>query len=164
MTNSETSQAITQAKEAAEKGKDELLQTFAFVPEDKLTWSPSQSARSALWMVAHCGVSNRAFATIIRGETLSLSDDPEEVAAQVRNGGRDVTSREAAVRIVEESTAEVLSALDAVTPERLASSPDSPFGPVPFSFWMMLPGEHMQGHTRQLEYLQTIWGDLEDHT
>jgi hypothetical protein len=163
MTNSDVSNTITQAKEAAQQGKTELLKTFEFVPDDKLTWSPSPSARTALWMVAHCGAANRAFATILRGEALPISDDPEEAAAQVRNGGRDVMSREAAVRLVEESTAEVLAALDTVTAERLASSPDTPLGPLPFSVWMAIPGQHMSGHTRQLEYLQTIWGDLEDH-
>ncbi len=154
---------IDGAKRATVGAKDKLLKSFAAVPDDKLGWAPSETARSAVWMVAHCGAANRAFAGILSGKPLPMPTDPQEAARAIRNAGRDVTTREEAVRLVEASTDDVLAALDAVTEEKLASSPDSPFGPLPYGFWMAVPGQHMAGHTQQLEYLQTIWGDLEDH-
>lgn len=113
--------------------------------------------------MAHCGLANSAFAAILRGEELPMPASPEEADAQIRAGGRDVGSREAAIRLVEDSTAEVLDALGNVTVEMLDTAPPSPFGPFPFAFWMQLPAEHMKSHAPQIDYLQTIWGNLENH-
>ena len=158
-----TEETIAQAKKATEAAKARLLATFAFVPEDKLNWSPSPTARTAAWIVAHCGVSNGAFATILRGEEVPLPASPTEAAARIRAGGKEVTTREAAVKLLEDSAAEVIRALENVSPERLQTTPMSPFGPFPFAFWMTLPSEHMSGHAQQIDYLQTIWGDCEEH-
>jgi uncharacterized damage-inducible protein DinB len=157
------SEQITQLKRDTEAAKVRLLKTFTFVPDDRLQWSPTSTARTALQIVAHCGTANRAFAAAIRGEKLPLSSDPKEAAAQIRDGGKEIQTREAAVQSVEDSTAEVLSALDTVTTERMESKPDTPFGPIPFTVWINIPADHMSGHTAQIDYLQTIWGDQEDH-
>jgi hypothetical protein len=34
---------------------------------------------------------------------------------------------------------------------------------VPVRFWLAQGSEHMAGHAGQLQYLQTIWGDLDNH-
>ena len=65
--------------------------------------------------------------------------------------------------LVEQNTVKVLDALDNVTEEMVSSTPMSPFGPIPITFWMKLPAIHMSGHACQLDYLETIWGDLENH-
>jgi hypothetical protein len=64
---------------------------------------------------------------------------------------------------IKNSTSELLQALDNVSAEMVGTAPMSPFGQFPFSFWMVLPAEHMKGHARQVDYLQTIWGDLDNH-
>ncbi|CAN5668084.1 hypothetical protein BH11ARM2_BH11ARM2_00540 [soil metagenome] len=99
----------------------------------------------------------------LRGEKLDMPSDPAEASAMFRNGGKDAKTREEAVKSVEDSTSAVLAALDSITEERAASSPDSPFGPIPFAFWMQVPPMHMTGHARQLDYIETIWGDVQDH-
>lgn len=157
------SDMIAQAKRDAEEAKAQLLRTFEFVPEDRLGWSPSSTARTALQIVAHCGTANVAFATVLRGEELPLPSNPEEAAALIRAGGREVETREVAVKLVEDSTAEVIAALDRVTADMIETAPTSPFGPLPFPVWMSLPSIHMSGHARQIDYLQTIWGDTDDH-
>jgi uncharacterized damage-inducible protein DinB len=157
------SELIAQAKQGAQDAREQLLRTFAFVPEEKLKWSPSPSARTALQIVSHCGMANYAFATILRGEEMPMPASPAEANAQIRAAGSDVATREEAVALVENSTVEVLQALDQVTAEMLETTPQSPFGPFPFAFWMQLPGEHMKAHAPQIDYLQTIWGDLENH-
>jgi len=162
-TATDLAEHLSRTRQAAEKAKARLLGTFAYVPDDKLHWSPSETARTPLWMVAHCGMANHAFAAAIRGEDLPLAADPQEAARQIRNAGRDIATREEAVRLLEDSTAEVIRALGTVTPERLGSHTQSPFGPVPLTVWVDLPAVHMDGHAHQLDYLQTIWGDLEDH-
>lgn len=154
---------IAQSKKETETAKATLLKTFEFVPEDKLNWSPSSTARTPLQIVAHCGAANGAFAALLRGEPLPLSADPEEATLQIRNAGMDITTREGAVQLVEDSTAAVLQALDQVTEEKLGTSPESPFGAIPYPFWMHVPGDHMRGHAHQIDYIETIWGDYEDH-
>ena len=163
-TVSNLAELVAQSKQSAEEAKALLLGNLSVVPDDKLTWSPSASARSAVQIVAHCGLANEAFATVIAGGEIPIGGlSAEEASNQIRQAGAMVTSREEAVRLIEESTAKVIAALDQATPELLATTPMTPFGPFPYEAWMVLPGQHMGGHAQQLAYLQTIWGDLEDH-
>lgn len=145
-----------------ERASAALLKTFGFVPDDKLAWSPSDTCRSALWIMGHCGSANEAFAKGMRGEPFP----PMEMAdftQMVWEAGRETATREEAVRAVEASTAELLAALDEMTPERLASAVPSPFGPIPMAVWMTFADGHMFGHANQIEYLQTVWGDHQNH-
>jgi len=158
-----TAELIAQAKEATEKAKGDLLKTLEFTPEDRLAWSPSPTARTPLWIAAHCGASNLAFAAVLRGEPLPLPSDPDARALMIRLGGKDVTTRAEAVGFLNDSAEAVLQALDGVTDDMLARTVESPFGAFPFPFWMNLPSRHMEYHRSQLAYLQTIWGDLQDH-
>ena len=159
----ELKRTIAESKRAVEATRDNLLKTFTFVPDEKLEWSPSASARSPLWIVAHCGATNHAFATFLRGETMPFPEDPAELTMAIRNGGKDVRTREEAVRSIERSTDEVLAALDTVTEERMGSTSQTPFGPLPFTIWIQAATTHMNDHARQLDYIETIWGDLNDH-
>lgn len=163
MNTMNTEDRIAEAKQKTEAATARLLATFAHVPEDKLRWSPSSTARTALQIVAHCGASNRAFAAILRGEPLPLPASLEEAMVVIRAGGKDVATREEAVKLVEDSTAEIMTALDTVTADRIETTPQSPFGPMPFAVWMTIPPDHMGGHSRQIDYLQTVWGDIDDH-
>src|SRR5689334_13777881 len=124
---------IAQAKEATERAKADLLKTFEHVPDDRLAWSPSSTARTPLWIVAHCGAANDAFAAILRGESSPLPKDPAEAAAVIRAGGREAATRAEAVRSVAESTAAILRVLDGVTPAMLETSPESPAGAFPYT-------------------------------
>jgi hypothetical protein len=156
------SDLIAQQKQAVERAKAQLLTTFEFIPDDKLSWSPSPTAKTPLQIVAHCGGANGAFAAMLRGEGWQLSMDPEEASIQMR-AVSDVATREEAVRSVEESAAAVIAALDGVTPDQAGTFIKSAFGPIPFTFCMTFPADHMAGHARQVDYLQTIWGDQQDH-
>lgn len=156
------SQVVEQARQSAIQGKDRLLKTLSFVPEDKVKWSPSATAKSALRIAAHCAITNHAFATWIRGQKLSVST-VEEAIAFIDAEEKKITERDQAVRLIEESAKLVDSALGALTPDRIGTQVDTPFGPFPMTFIMFLPGLHMQNHASQIDYLQTIWGDMDDH-
>ena len=156
-------ETIADAKKRAEADRDDLLKTFSFVPDEKLTWSPAESARTPIWLVAHCGAAGQAFATFLRGEVPAMPSDPAEIAEMIRNTGRDVTSREEAIRMVEDASRAIQAAFDTVTEDRMGSMSQTPFGPMPFTIWIQAATTHMSGHARQIDYLQTIWGDLQDH-
>jgi hypothetical protein len=158
-----TAAKIGQAKDATERAAADLRKTFAAVPDDKLDWSPSPTARTPLWLVGHCGAASSAIAALLRGEPLPLPGDTADAAALIRAAGQGVATRAEALSLLDASTAEVLAALDSVTPARVETVPDSPFGQMPFAFWMEVPANHTVAHARQLDYLQTIWGDLQDH-
>lgn len=158
-----TNEAVENAKTATERAKTDLLKTFEFVPEDRLTWSPSPTARTPLWIVTHCGAANAAFAAILRGEPLPLPMDPVEAAAFIRAAGRGAEHRSEALQAIQDSTLELAQAFDTVTDAMLETSPNSPVGAFHFTVWMQVPAIHMKGHARQLDYIQTIWGDVQDH-
>ena len=157
------SETIEGTKREVERTRDDLLKTFSFVPDDKLGWSPGGAARSALWLVGHCGATNHAFAAFLRGDRPDLPTDPALIAAAIRAGGQATRTREEAIDTVQKGAAEILAALDTVTEERLAGTSETPFGPMPFTIWIDAARTHMGAHARQLDYLQTIWGDVEDH-
>ena len=142
---------------------DRLAKTFEFVPDGKLKWSPSKTARSALAIVAHCIMANRMFAMMIRGEQISPMPTPEQAHASSRQFEATITDRAEAVRQLEASSQEVVAAIGTMTAKRFGGSPNSPFGPMPMPVWMSLPGGHMDNHAAQIDYLQTTWGDLTDH-
>jgi len=154
---------IAQAKETTLKSSADLLNTFSFVPEERLTFAPSETSRHALWIVGHCARANQAFARGIRGEDLGGAMSPEDFGKMVWNAGKDTLSREEAIELVKSTTEEVVAALDALSPEQLGGTLQTPFGPMPMAFWITISGPHMGGHARQIDYLQTIWGDLDNH-
>lgn len=149
-------------KEAIE-ASEYLLKVFSFVSDEKMNWSPSPSSRSALQLVVHCGQGNNAFASIMRCEDMPVPADMSDFRGILRGMEAQVTDRNAAIELVRASTKTVTEAINEVTEETFASSPTSPFGPMPMPFWMTLAGMHMKAHACQLDYLQTIWGDVEDH-
>ena len=147
------------AKAAAER----LSTTLSFVPDNKLNWSPSPTARTPLAIVAHCCVANRMFAKVLRGEPIAPMPTHEEVRTLSQKFEATIRERAEAVRQLEASSEEVVAALATMTAERLATSQNSPGGPLPMAVWVNLPSMHMGNHASQVDYLQTIWGDVTDH-
>ena len=147
------------AKAAAER----LLKTFSFVPDAKLNWTPSKTARSSLAIVAHCCMTNQLFAKIFRDEAVSPMPTLEEIRGVSQKFEATIHDRAEAVRQLEASCEEVVAALGTMTADRFATSPVSRGGAMPMTVWMNLPSMHMGSHTSQIDYLQTIWGDVADH-
>ena len=162
-TSDSTSEIVAQAKSQFERMSTRLLHLLAFVPDDKLTWTPSSTANSSLRLVAHCAVSNRFFADIITGNMPETMPSPEEFFKGLHAAAEKITTRESAIALAKETTAELCKAIDAVNAENIHSTPNSPFGPIAMQFWMSQGHNHMAGHIGQLEYLQTVWGDLDNH-
>ncbi|MBM3500571.1 MAG: DinB family protein [Armatimonadetes bacterium] len=156
------SEPAQQAKTFANNGKEALLKTFACVPEDKLNWQPAGTAKTALQIAAHAAVPNPLFAALIRGEGFPKAS-AEEVFAQQAAAEAALTTRQQVVELIERSTVEVEAALDALTPELMATTIETPFLTAPMTFFMTLPGLHLYTHASQIDYLQTIWGDMEFH-
>ena len=154
---------VAMCKQSTVRGMERLLKTLSFVPDDKLTWSPSPTAKSALRVAAHTACTAENFALIIRDGKFPV-DSMQELFATLNAGEVAVTSREQAIQLMRTNTDAVLAALDAATPEIISSTVETPFGfSAPMAFFMSLPGIHAENHAAQIDYLQTCWGDVDVH-
>lgn len=163
MSISQLAEFVGRCQARAKDAEKTLLKTFSFVPDDKLKWSPASTARTSLAIVAHCGMANEFFAGLVAGKAMPYMPTPAELKAMELKFEASITDRADALRRLQASTQAFTEALATVTPERCATSPDSPFGSAPMPFWMELAGAHVEYHTAQINYLQTIWGDVVDH-
>lgn len=150
-------------KKLAVDGMEEFLRTFSFVPDEKLTWTPTLAAKSAIRIAAHTALYASRFARMIATRKLPTNDlavwiaqrDAEEAA---------ITNRADIEILFRKGTDEVLAALDSLTPEAIASTLDFGVGwSPPMVFLMNLPGTHAFSHAAQIDYLQTCWDDQEVH-
>jgi hypothetical protein len=159
-----TSEAVAQARSYTERFRARLLHLLSFVPDDKLTWTPSPTAKSSLRIVAHCALTSKFLADVITGSMPESMPSAEEFLKGLHEAEEAITTREGAIALVKENTAELFKAIDTVNAANIDSTPNSPFGAIAMRFWMSHGGDQMAGHAGQLEYLQTIWGDLDNHS
>ena len=151
-------------RESAVRGMEHFLKVFSFVPDDKLTWTPTPTAKSAIRIAAHTALYAGRFARMINDRKLPSSDNLAEWLAQVNAEEAAITSRIEMESVFRKGTDEVIAALDSLTPEAIGSSLDSGLGwSMPMTRLMNLPGWHATLHAGQIDYLQTCWGDLEVH-
>lgn len=137
-----------------------FLRNFSHVPDDKLEWTPTPTAKSAIRIAAHTALYAGRFAKMIRDRQLPAPENLTEWLAQRDAEEVAVTSREEVERIFRGGTAEVLAALDTLSPEDVEMTLDSGQGwSVPMSQLMDLPGFHATLHMGQIDYLQTCWDD-----
>lgn len=152
--------SVEAAKKSAINNMEMFLRNFSHVPDDKLDFKPVPTAKSPLRIAAHTALYAGRFANMIRERRLPTPDSIEEWVAANEAEEIAVTSREEVERIFREGTAEVLAALDSLTPEEVEMTLESGQGwSMPMKFLMDLPGWHATLHTGQIDYLQTCWDD-----
>jgi hypothetical protein len=153
---------ISFCRERATNAMDRFLRVLSFVPADKLTWSPTPTAKSALQIAAHCAGYSGGFATIIRAGRFPSS--VQEFLGPIESAIEGVTTLEQAETVLLKGIADTIAALGGVKPEQVGGTIESPLDrQTPFLFFLNLPGMHLETHTAQIEYLQTCWGDQEVH-
>ena len=138
--------------------KARLLRALAATPDDRLKWSPSETSRTPLQLVAHCANSTKWLRSSFAGEAMPQLSTAEFDKIH-RENDEPFTSREAVLEYLEEQSELFLEWLGNLSADQLAMNWQSPFGEVPLVVAITFPGRHMDGHLSQLEYLQTIYGD-----
>lgn len=137
-----------------------FLRNFAHVPDDKLNWTPTPTAKSALRIAAHTALYAGRFAEMIRNRAVPAPENLAEWLVQRDAEEIAVTTREEMEKAFREGTAEVLDALDTLSPEDLETSIDSGQGwSMPMTQLIGLPAFHATLHAGQIDYLQTCWDD-----
>ena len=155
---------VASCKENAVRGMEVFLKTFSFVPDDKLTWTPTPTAKSAIRIAAHTALYAGRFARMIKDRRLPAVDNLAEWLAQRNAEEAAITCRTEIETIFRKGTDEVIAALDSLTPEAIGTILDTGLGwSMPMTFLMNLPGLHAMAHSGQIDYLQTCWGDQEVH-
>jgi hypothetical protein len=149
---------ISEAKAEYSRAKARMTTVFTATPDDKLNWSPSPTARTPLQIVAHAALGTSGIAGILQGKPFPFAN-MQELDTASRKMELDYTTREACVELLEKTSSDFLAYLDSLTPEALASQVKFPFGEVPLVAAITFPADHLRGHTCQLDYVQTIWGD-----
>jgi len=152
--------SVEAAKKSAINNMEMFLRNFSHVPDDKLDFKPVPTAKSPLRIAAHTALYAGRFANMIRERGLPTPDSIEEWVAANEAEEVAVKTRAEVERIFREGTAEVLAALDSLTPEEVEMTLESGQGwSMPMKFLMDLPGWHATLHTGQIDYLQTCWDD-----
>ncbi len=130
------------------------------VPADKLDWSPSDSARTTIHLVAHCGYSLGWIKSMLTGvpypgATTEIGDREQ------REFEREFTDIETALALLDERSEEWMAYVRTLSVEDLNRIIDLPFGlgqmRVRDAFGAA--AWHTNDHCAQIEYIQTILGD-----
>ncbi len=149
-------------KKSAVDGMEMFLRNFSKVPDDRLTWTPTPTAKSALRIAAHTALYAGRFAAMIRDRKLPMPSNIDEWLAERAAEENAITDRARIEPLFRQGTGEVLQALDDLMPDEIAGTLDSGQGwQMPITTLMNLPGWHATLHTGQIDFLQTCWGDQE---
>src|SRR5437899_1623243 len=119
---------VASCKESAVEAMEHFLMVFSFVPDDKLTWTPTPTAKSAIRIAAHTALYAGRFAQMIKVGKLPGSDNLAEWLAQRNAEEAAITSRTEMESIFRKGTDEVIAALDSVPPEAIGATLESGFG------------------------------------
>lgn len=151
---------IESCKQRAVSNMEFFLRNFAHVPDDRLNWTPTPTSKSALRIAAHTALYAGRFAKMIRERQVPSPANLDEWVANNNAEEVAITTREEMERVFREGTAEVLAALDSLSPEDVEMTIDSGQGwTMPMTQLMGLPGWHATLHAGQIDYLQTCWDD-----
>ena len=154
---------LSQTKAEFLRAKERLARALATTPDERIHWSPSPTARTPLQQVAHCAMSIAGIHGMLVGKPFPYAGIAEFDTA-LRAAEREFTTREQVLGLLEQTSAEYLTWLEALTPEQFASTVHTPFGQtVPMAVGLGFPAYHTLGHIAQVDYIQTIYGDQDWH-
>jgi uncharacterized damage-inducible protein DinB len=151
------------AKGTEEAGKN-LFRTAKAMPADKLTWKPSDTARSALDQLQECAQAALWFLPMVM-EHKSPSFKPEQFE-EGRKARQQWDTLEKCEQVFWENTNKLLAAIRDAKDEDLGIQIQIPFAEnwvaslaevLLFHYW------NTTYHHGQINYIQTIYGDTEMH-
>ena len=135
-----------------------LLTVASATPLDKLHWKPLDNGRSILAQLVECATANQKWADLIRTRTwvpygeqvwqgaFAEYDTLEKVSARLR-----------------ETTESLASAILALSNADLSGAVECPWGLYPMPRCCFHAYWNMVYHEGQINYVQTLYGDFEEH-
>jgi len=160
MTMDTTADTVAKTKDEFLRAKAQLIRALEKTPDDRINWSPSETARSPLHVVAHAACAIEFIHQMMMGKPFEIATTAEADEYFLK-AERPYTTREEALSLLETKSDAFVTWLDSATTDDLAGMAQLPFGmgAVPVSLGITFPAMHTQGHTAQIDYIQTIYGD-----
>ena len=143
---------------ATEKAATDLSAALLTLPEDKRGWSPSDSARTALHLVAECALNNGAVIEMIEAGEWRQPSGGQEAYFQIMQEWAS-GDWNALHTLLMDNTRRLAAALNAVGGEALAAEFVTPYSTGPFSGFMAYPYWNMSYHEGQINYIASLLGD-----
>ncbi|MCL4284713.1 MAG: DinB family protein [Fimbriimonadaceae bacterium] len=139
-------------------GSGLLQKDLAAMSDQMLANCPGGEARCGFDLVYEMAMVNRLVAGALRGD----AGDIPEPQGWVRSP-QDYRNKAAAMRDLSDSVEELLSAFATVSEQDLAKEIPTPLGKMPIGQVMSIMGSHLMYHSGQLNYIQTLHGDVAFH-
>lgn len=145
------------------QSKHELVNTFRAVPDDKLNWKPFDSGRAALDLFCEAANTFKLAGDFVasKGEEKPLVEKFKQLRAESANW-----TKQKALDAMEANYAAFKAAFEALDAELLETPVTMPFGggmTLPFGVWAMIPHRTCTSRFAQINYIQTLYGDMESH-
>lgn len=145
--------------------KDRMVALLRATPEDKLGWKPSPNSRSIVEIVAHSASALGTIHLQLSGTPFPIPTSKEANASFLKHDSAFI-GREQVEAYLEEKCRGYVEFLSTLQPEDLSRPVTMPFGlgEAPMAVFMTFGNIHTLGHVAQIEYVQTMYGDLDWHT
>ena len=141
------------------RARDDLVRAARAIPADRRDWRPHPLANSAVRIVAHCAAANLFYASVIGAGPLPYRTEEERAEAI---DACDTLER--AEALLNRGVTALCDALVGYPEVRLSEQMTMPWGErVAAPLGLLLGSSHMQYHEGQLNYIQTLLGDDEQH-
>lgn len=157
----------TQAARRVRHAAESLITAVSATPPDRLHWRPLECGRPILNQAIECVFANMRWAGTIRNR--ALTEVPPETVEQVRAVFRQEIDAgsytgETVKAKLREVTAELAEAILAVSEEELSREIKVGFETYLLADCFLHPYWNMVYHEGQINYIQTLYGDHEDHS
>jgi len=133
-----------------------ILTSFAATPDDKLDFKPSETANSPRQLIQHVIGGNGVVA-----QSFGIASAPSGSPAELESAPA-ATDRESLTTRLRETTETIINHIENLPDEAMDTTVQFISRPLPMTSFLLLDDWHITRHAGQLDYLQTIWGDLED--
>lgn len=134
-----------------EKSGQEMLLTLARTPDDRLEWKPEPTARTPMDFLRECSVHCDEWAQLLESYVW-----PDQFMTRVGA----ITARDEAVLEMGGAIARLAQVIRSVPDEKLDLLLKTPWEEAPIGFWLTYAAGHTQYHTGQMNYIQTLYGDM----
>jgi hypothetical protein len=142
-----------------DRAYDGLLRALEATPDDRLNWSPSPTSRTPIHIVVHCANAIGNMQSMMMGAPWPSMTIPE-MDQSFRDHEANFHDRAEVIELFKEKSKTFLDWIAGLSDEDLEKIWHSPFGDYPISFCIQFPALHTQTHVAQLQYIQTIYGDM----
>ena len=153
-------ESVAKARTEFLHAKQQLCSAFETTPDERLNWSPSDTSRTPIQIVAHAAAAIENVHGILDGRPFPIKSTAE-ADAFFRQSEKQFTTRAQVLRLLETNSAAYLRFLDALTPQSLQTTVEMPFGlgATPMTAALDAAANHTKWHAAQIDYIQTIYGD-----